>query len=70
MRNEEWEMGNRGECMVDLASRIVHCDSCCVVVNKIAGEATEGAGPGMGDLPRLLAAERAAPHWSPVRGDA
>jgi len=55
---------------LELASRIVHCDSCCVVVNKIAGEATEGAGPGMADLPRLLAAELAGQCWPSPPGDA
>jgi 23S rRNA pseudouridine1911/1915/1917 synthase len=40
----------------DIASRILYCDSDCVVVNKIAGEAVEGAGKNMTDLPRLLAA--------------
>jgi 23S rRNA pseudouridine1911/1915/1917 synthase len=38
----------------DLTSRILYCDSNCVVVNKIAGEACEGAGKGMVDLPQLL----------------
>jgi 23S rRNA pseudouridine1911/1915/1917 synthase len=42
--------------MNELSSRILHCDPDCVVVNKIAGEAVEGAGKGMIDLPRLLAA--------------
>jgi len=41
----------------DIASRILHCDSACIVVNKIAGEAAEGAGRGMVNLPQLLAAE-------------
>jgi 23S rRNA pseudouridine1911/1915/1917 synthase len=39
-----------------ISSRILYCDSDCVVVNKIAGEAVEGAGKNMTDLPRLLAA--------------
>jgi 23S rRNA pseudouridine1911/1915/1917 synthase len=39
----------------DIAHRILYCDSHCVVVNKIAGEAVEGAGKNMTDLPRLLA---------------
>jgi len=43
--------------MNNIVSRILHCDSDCVVVNKIAGEAVEGAGPGMVNLPQLLAAE-------------
>jgi 23S rRNA pseudouridine1911/1915/1917 synthase len=41
--------------MNELSSRILYCDSDCVVVNKIAGEAAEGAGKNMADLPRLLA---------------
>jgi 23S rRNA pseudouridine1911/1915/1917 synthase len=41
--------------MNELSSRILYCDSDCVVVNKIAGEAVEGAGKNMTDLPRLLA---------------
>ena len=41
----------------NLASRILYCDAHCVVVNKTAGEALEGAGKGMIDLPKLLAAE-------------
>ena len=41
----------------NIASRILHCDSACVVVNKIPGEAAEGAGRGMINLPQLLAAE-------------
>jgi 23S rRNA pseudouridine1911/1915/1917 synthase len=41
--------------MSELSSRILYCDSHCVVVNKIAGEAVEGAGKNMTDLPRLLA---------------
>ena len=55
---------------LDIASRVVYCDSCCVVVNKVAGEATEGARPGMMDLPRLLADELASPRWPPASGDA
>jgi len=39
----------------NLSGRILYCDSYCIVVNKIAGEAVEGAGKGMTDLPRLLA---------------
>jgi 23S rRNA pseudouridine1911/1915/1917 synthase len=54
-----------------LASRILYCDASCVVVNKIAGEAVEGAGKGMGDLPKLLAAELSAPEYPPApAGDA
>jgi 23S rRNA pseudouridine1911/1915/1917 synthase len=50
VKNEKWRMDS------DIASRILYCDSDCVVVNKIAGEAVEGAGKNMTDLPRLLAA--------------
>ena len=39
----------------ELGGRILYCDADCVVVNKIAGEAVEGAGKGMIDLPSLLA---------------
>ena len=70
-------MGNREQVTIinegladdSLTLRIVYCDSGCVVVNKIAGEAVEGAPPlvatpskmaGMADLPRLLAVELAA----------
>jgi 23S rRNA pseudouridine1911/1915/1917 synthase len=34
-------------------SRILYLDENCVVINKLAGEAVEGAGPGMGDLCRI-----------------
>jgi len=49
--------------MSELASRILYCDAACVIVNKIAGEAVEGAGKGMADLPKLLAAELSAPNY-------
>ena len=39
----------------ELKGRILHCDANCLVVNKMAGEAVEGAGKGMVDLPKLLA---------------
>jgi len=39
----------------EISGRILYCDRYCVVVNKIAGEAVEGAGKGMIDLPKLLA---------------
>jgi 23S rRNA pseudouridine1911/1915/1917 synthase len=39
----------------ELNGRILYCDADCIVVNKIAGEAVEGAGKGMVDLPKLLA---------------
>jgi 23S rRNA pseudouridine1911/1915/1917 synthase len=37
-----------------LAERIVYQSGRFIVVNKLPGEAVEGAGPGMADLPRLL----------------
>ena len=43
--------------MNDLSSRILYCDPSCVVVNKKPGEAVEGAGSEMKDLPKQLAAE-------------
>ncbi|MDR0455569.1 MAG: RNA pseudouridine synthase [Treponema sp.] len=49
----------------DIASRILHCDSACVVVNKIAGEAVEGAGRGMINLCQLLAAELSSAELPP-----
>jgi 23S rRNA pseudouridine1911/1915/1917 synthase len=55
----------------EIAPRILYCDASCVVVNKIAGEAVEGAGKGMTDLPKLLAAELTAPNYpSVIAGDA
>ncbi|MDR2631641.1 MAG: RNA pseudouridine synthase [Spirochaetaceae bacterium] len=39
----------------DRAGRILYRDPQCLVVNKLPGEAVEGAAPGMVDLPRLLA---------------
>ena len=54
----------------ELASRVLYCDASCVVVNKIAGEAVEGAGKGMEDLPKLLAAELSAPEYPAPAGDA
>ncbi|MDR1949790.1 MAG: RNA pseudouridine synthase [Spirochaetaceae bacterium] len=36
------------------ASRILYRGELCLAVNKIPGEAMEGAGPGMADLPKLL----------------
>jgi 23S rRNA pseudouridine1911/1915/1917 synthase len=43
--------------MDNISSRILHCDEKCIVVNKIAGEAAEGAGKGMQSLPDLLAVQ-------------
>jgi len=39
----------------EISGRILYCDGDCIVVNKMAGEAVEGAGKGMIDLPKLLA---------------
>jgi 23S rRNA pseudouridine1911/1915/1917 synthase len=36
-----------------LSSRILYIDDNCIVINKLCGEAVEGAGKGMGDLPRM-----------------
>ena len=55
--------------MNELDSRILYCDGACVVVNKIAGEAAEGARAGMVDLPRQLAAVLADADW-PLAPDA
>jgi 23S rRNA pseudouridine1911/1915/1917 synthase len=49
--------------MPPLAARIVYQSGRLLVVNKLPGEAVEGAAPGMGDLPRLLA-ELAGPPAS------
>jgi 23S rRNA-/tRNA-specific pseudouridylate synthase len=37
-----------------LEFRILYLSERCLIVNKLPGEAVEGAGPGMTDLPRLL----------------
>jgi 23S rRNA pseudouridine1911/1915/1917 synthase len=50
----------------NLNSRIMYCDANCVVVNKRAGEAVEGAGKGMIDLPELLAAQMPGLNLPPV----
>ena len=42
------------------ASRILYLSGDCLVINKLSGEAVEGAGQGMVDLPRLLPAALAA----------
>jgi len=49
-----------------ITSRILYCDSQCIIVNKIAGEAVEGAGKSMVDLPRLLAEELSGETWPPA----
>jgi 23S rRNA pseudouridine1911/1915/1917 synthase len=52
-------MGNKdrlGEEMDTIdESRILYVSNRCLVINKIAGEAVEGAGEGMTDLPAVLA---------------
>jgi len=50
----------------NLNSRILYCDGDCVVVNKMAGEAVEGAGKGMIDLPKLLADQIPGLNLPPV----
>lgn len=42
------------------AARVLLCNNDVIVVNKLAGEAMEGAGRGMIDLPALLTQYRAA----------
>lgn len=44
----------------DISSRILYLSEDCVAVNKLSGEAVEGARHGMGDMPRLLAKALAA----------
>ena len=51
----------------DISSRILYLSPACAVVNKLSGEAVEGAGPGMGDLPRTLSAALAANTDKPDR---
>jgi len=50
----------------ELNGRILYCDGDCIVVNKIAGEAVEGAGKGMIDLPRLLVDQMPGPNLPPA----
>jgi 23S rRNA pseudouridine1911/1915/1917 synthase len=56
--------------MNDPSSRILYCDTACVVINKTAGEAVEGAGKNMTDLPSLLAAWLAASEYPAPTKDA
>jgi len=44
---------------VNPETRILYCDSECVVANKLPGEVVEGAKPGMASLPELVARELA-----------
>ena len=41
---------------IPLAERVLYADPRCLVINKIPGEAVEGAGPGMADLSALAGA--------------
>jgi 23S rRNA pseudouridine1911/1915/1917 synthase len=50
----------------EISERILYCDADCLVVNKMAGEAVEGAGKGMVDLPRLLAEQMPGLNLPPV----
>jgi 23S rRNA pseudouridine1911/1915/1917 synthase len=50
----------------ELSGRILYCDANCIVVNKMAGEAVEGAGKGMIDLPKLLAEKMPSLNLPPV----
>ncbi|MDR2923732.1 MAG: RNA pseudouridine synthase [Treponema sp.] len=50
----------------EISGRILYCDGDCVVVNKAAGEAVEGAGKGMIDLPKLLAAQMSGLNLPPA----
>jgi len=57
--------------MSDIGSRILRCDAGFVAVNKLPGEATEGAREGLACLPSLLAAELpGAGYPPPPPGDA
>lgn len=52
--------------MINFQSRILYCDAHCAAVNKVVGEAAEGAAKGMIDLPRLLADELSLAHYPAV----
>jgi 23S rRNA pseudouridine1911/1915/1917 synthase len=47
------EQGRRGASGIE-AARILYLSDACVVINKIPGEAVQGANQGMDDLPRIL----------------
>ncbi|MDR1047435.1 MAG: RNA pseudouridine synthase [Treponema sp.] len=52
---------------LSIEKRILFSNSSCMVINKAPGESTEPlSGPGMIDLPRLLAEHRASPLPLPV----
>lgn len=51
----------------NVSSRILYRSGLCAVVNKLSGEAVEGAGKGMGDLPRMLAGRLGADGREPGR---
>ncbi|MDR0877184.1 MAG: RNA pseudouridine synthase [Treponema sp.] len=57
-----------GQGVPALSERILYKDAECVVVNKLCGEAAEGAGKGMADLPVLLADALAAPEKDNPQG--
>jgi len=50
----------------NFGERILYCDTNCIVVNKVAGEAVEGASKGMIDLPKLLADQMPGLNVPPV----
>jgi 23S rRNA pseudouridine1911/1915/1917 synthase len=52
----------------DISSRILYLSDACAVINKLGGEAVEGAGRGMGDLPRMLASSLAAKNGAAGSG--
>jgi 23S rRNA pseudouridine1911/1915/1917 synthase len=53
----------------EFSGRILYCDANCIVVNKIAGEAVEGAGKGMVDLPKLLAEQISGLNLTPAESE-
>jgi 23S rRNA pseudouridine1911/1915/1917 synthase len=56
---------NTDEGSAALFSRVLYRSEACVVVNKLAGEAVEGAGARMGNLPKELAAALGANEGFP-----
>jgi 23S rRNA pseudouridine1911/1915/1917 synthase len=50
----------------EINGRILYCDGDCIVINKMAGEAVEGAGKGMIDLPKLLAEQMPGLNLPPI----
>lgn len=51
----------------NVSFRILYRSGLCAVVNKLSGEAVQGAGKGMGDLPRILSAALDANGGEPGR---